>query len=732
MFGRIGLFAVRHARVVLAGTLLALIVAGVLGVSVFGQLRPEGFTDPAAESSRATELLDAEFGGQSDLVVLVDAGGGTVDDLAVSAAGARLGEELATDPALSRVTSYFATAAPPLRSDDGRYALIVAHVKGDESAQGQAVEALAERHTGDRGPIRVTLGGTAAVVPDVGSQIAEDLVVAEAIAVPITAILLVVAFGSLVAALMPLAIGAIAILGTFAELSVLGSVTDVSVYAINLTTALGLALAIDYALLMVSRFREELSRDPDTGAAVVRTVETAGRTIVFSAATVAVALAVLLLFPLYFLRSFAYAGIGVIAIAMVSALLVLPALLTVLGPRINAGRMPWATSDPATVSAFWGRLARVTMRRPLRMAAPVIALLVLAATPLLNVEFGSPDDRVLPGTAGTRVVGEALRGHFPANTTNAIQVVNTGDAAPDEVADYARRLSALPGVAGVSSSAGGFAAGRSAGTTPADAALARPGAQQFTVVTAAEARSGEAQDVVPAVRDTAAPAGTTSMVGGPAAELVDSKETVGSRLPLAIALIMLTTFALLFLFTGSVLQPLRALVFNVLGLSATLGMMVPMFQQGWLSEILGFTPLPLDMNMLVLLFCIAFGLSMDYEVFVISRIKEYHELGAPLDSSVTDGLSHTGRIVSTAAALLAVSFFAFATSGVSMVQLFGIGTGLAILIDATLIRGILVPAGMRLMGRFAWWAPGPLRRLHDRIGVREASPPRTRDDRVSV
>jgi RND superfamily putative drug exporter len=710
MFGRIGRFAADHARAVLVVTVLVMIGAGALGFTAFGKLKTEGFADPKAESSQAKDLIDGHFGGRTNLVFLIGADTGTVDDPAVKQAGTDLSNRLATDSRLTEVTSYFGTNAPPMKSTDGRYAIAVAHIPDHSN---DLVKELRTQYAGDTGPIKVTLGGAAAANTDISTQIGKDLALAEGIAVPIILILLVFAFGSLVAALLPLAVAAIAVLGTFAELSIFGSITDVSIYAVNLTTALGLGLAIDYALLMVSRFREELALGSPVPDAVARTVRTAGRTIVFSAATVAAALAVMLLFPLYFLRSFAYAGIGVIAIAMISAVVVLPALLAVLGHRINAGRLPWMrTSTPSSVSALWGRLAAFAMRRPVITAVPVLVLLIGAALPLLRVEFGVPDDRVVPSTLDVRAVGDTLRDSFNGDQSRAIEIVTTGPVSEGAVNDYSQRLSTLPGVARVSATAG-------------------RGAELFTVVPHAESVSNEAQDLVRTIRSQPGPSGTEFTVGGPAAVVLDGKDTIGSRLPLALALIALTTFALLFLFTGSVLQPLRALLFNVIGLGSTLGVMVLIFQQGWLSDALGFTPLPLNINMLVLLFCIAFGLSMDYEVFVISRIKEMHDYGASNTEAVSYGLSRMGRLVSTAAVLLAVSFFAFGTSGVSFLQLFGLGAGLAVLIDATLIRGILVPVGMRLLGNRAWWSPAALRRIHDRIGVSEA-PSVPERERVSV
>lgn len=721
MFGRIGRFAATHARAVLVVTVLVVIGAGALGFTAFGKLQTDGgFDDPAAESSQAQALLNAEFGGENDVVVLMTATEGTVDSPAVRTAAAALTERMRADGTLVDLTSYFTTEAPPMRSADGRYAIAVAKLTDDGD-----VEDLRDAYDTTSGPLAVAIGGPDAVGTDIGDQVGSDLALAESIAVPIILVLLVVVFGSVIAALLPLAIGAIAVLGTFALLSILGSMTDVSVFAINLTTALGLGLAIDYALLMVSRFREELAAGRDTTDAVTRTVETAGRTIMFSALTVAVALSALLMFPLYFLRSFAYAGVGVVIIAMLSAILVLPALLAVLGPKVNSLRLPWLKKTPGSVSAVWAKVARAAMRRPVLAGAPVVILLVIAAIPLLRVEFGTPDDRVLTTASETRVVGDVLRANFPTDDSRTMQLVTRQEAASTQVSYYAAELSRVPGVSSVATSAGTFADGRAVGEADPSMA-AESGVQRLAVTTDHDAHSAAGQDLVDEVRAVPT-AGMDVLVGGEAARLVDSKSSIGERLPLAAGLIAISTFLLLFLFTGSVLQPLRALLFNVLGLSATLGAMVMIFQEGWLSSWLGFTPLPLDTSMLVLLFCIVFGLSMDYEVFVISRIKEMQSLGHAPTDAVAHGLSRTGRLITMAAVLLAVSLLAFGTSGVSFIQMFGIGSGLAILIDATLIRGVLVPVGMRVLGRAAWWSPRWLRRVHGRVGLSEgpASEPAT-------
>jgi putative drug exporter of the RND superfamily len=716
MTGSIGRFVVRRARLVLVAAMLAVVGFGVLGVGAFGKLQTGGFQDPGAESTTAQTLTDQRFGGSVGVVVLVHAEAGTVDDAAARAAGAAAARRLGTVPGVSNVVSYWQTRNPGLRSKDGKYALVLGSTKSDRNLSSSELASL-RSHTGQ---VNVTVGGGAAISNDILAQVSKSLRTAEGIAVPIILALLVFAFGSVVAALLPLAIGGIAILGTFAELDMLGSVTSVAIYAINLTTALGLALSIDYALLMISRYREELGRGHEPAQAVVRSVQTAGRTIVFSGATVAAALAVLLIFPMYFLRSFAYAGIGVVLISVAAAVVVLPALLAVLGRRVNSGRLPWARNrEPSTAAPFWGRLAGQVMRRPALIALPVLAVLIFVAVPVRHVQFGTPDDRVLPASTQSRAVGDVLREDFTGNSATALNVVTDGPAGRAALTAYATRLSGLAGVARVETSAATFVHG-TAVPDSADPALARPTAQRLSVVSAADPRSNAAKDLVRTVRGLPGPGGVSVYVGGQTAELIDTTHAIGTRLPLAALLIVLTTLLVLFLFTGSVVQPIRALVLNGVTLAATAGLMVWIFQQGHLSGPLGFTAQPLDTSMLVLLFCIAFGLSMDYEVIVLSRIKELHDQGRDNRTAVTDGLTRSGRIVTTAAALIAVTFFANATATVSFLKLFGIGAGFAVLVDATLVRAVLVPACQRILGRAAWYAPAPLRRLQTRIRLAEA------------
>jgi RND superfamily putative drug exporter len=714
---------VRRRRLVLLGTAAVIVVFGVLAGGTFGVLKGGGFDDPNSDSSQARTSIDSQFGGQANLVFLATPTERNLDASGVVTAATAAVDRLKAEKGVDNVVSYWTEHVPSLASRDRRAGLITAHVSGDEDQAAKTATAVIKDVATDDGPLRIQAGGQLGANDDVTTQIAKDLALAESIAVPLTLLLLLLAFGSAVAALLPLGVGLIAVLGTFAVLDALGHITSVSTYSINLTTAMGLGLAIDYSLLIVSRFREEVADGRDTEDAVVRTLQTAGRTVVFSAATVAVALGAMLVFPLYFLRSFAYAGIGVVLVAMLAAVVSLPALLAVLGPRVNAGRLrrrrPVVSASQD--SSFWRGVAGGVMRRPIASAVPVIALLLLIGIPFLSITFATPDDRVLPTSHSSRQVGDALRADFDVSADAATYAVINGTPEESDIDNFAAQISKLPNVVSVQYAVGTWTDGVSGGQ-PETARFTRPGVQYLLINGPADSSSTASQDLVGAVRDLPVPSGTEVHVGGAPAELVDSKAAIASGLPLAALWIALSTFILLFLFTGSVVLPIKALILNVLSLSAVFGVIVWIFQQGHLSGVLGFTPGPINTSMPVLLFCIAFGLSMDYEVFLLSRIKELHDSGMSNTEAVAEGLARTGRIVTTAAALLSVTFLAFATSSVSFLKLFGIGTALAILLDATLIRGVLVPSFMRLAGDWNWWAPQPLARLHTRIGLSEAAP----------
>jgi RND superfamily putative drug exporter len=742
MLTRLGRFTVRRRRLVVSLTVVFLIVAAVLGSGAFGVLKSGGFDDPASESSQAEQVLADRFGGGDPNVVLVADAGRSVDDADVAAAGAALTAELEAMPGVEQVASYWSLGSPPpLRSNDGESALIVARVTGADEAEIEtriaevrdAVEGTRWTFTGDT-PFEVQVGGREAVFADVGHTIEGDLLRAEMIAVPLTILLLLFVFRSVVAASLPLAVGVVAVFGTFLSLFVIGSITDVSIYAINLTTALGLGLAIDYSLFIVSRFREELRAGRTVEGAVVRTVETAGRTILISGLTVAVSLAALLVFPQYFLRSFAYAGIAVVAMAVAASLLTLPATLAMIGTNIDRGRIGRGdAADRPEHEGFWHRVAVFVMRRPVPIALATTALLLFLGSPFLRVAFATPDDRVLPADAPARLASETLRSEFSGNASESFGVVLDGVGPQDGgvIDTTASAISALDGVARVESSNGVFIDGGFATTTAADGrfqVVDENGAVSWmSVVPTFPVVSAEGEELVETIRSLDLP--VEVQVEGAAAGLVDTKASIADRLPLAITIIVVATFVLLFLLSGSLLVPAKALVLNALSLTATFGAMVWIFQDGNLADWLGFTATgAIDVSMPILMFCIAFGLSMDYEVFLLSRIKEEHDRTGDNEASVALGLERTGRIVTAAAALLAITFFAFGTSGVSFIKMFGIGLGIAVLMDATIVRGLLVPAFMRLAGEANWWAPAPLRRFHERFGIRESDDDHRVDD----
>ncbi|SDO39120.1 putative drug exporter of the RND superfamily [Streptomyces sp. cf386] len=714
-------FVTARPRLSLLVALVLTALAVVAGSGVADRLGSGGWEDPNAGSTYATKALEREFpASQPNLLLLVDAGSASVDDPAVAAEARRLTERLAAEKGVIGVGSYWqadAASAPALRAEDGREALIAARITGEEEEMGETLDRLAPEFRGAHGPVEVSVGGPVAVRHEMQTIIQEDLTRAEMIALPVTLVLLVMVFGSAVAALLPLGIGIVAILGTNAVLRGLTEITDVSVFAMNLTTALGLGLAIDYALFIVRRFREELATGAEPLTAVGTTLRTAGRTVLFSALTVAVSLAAMLLFPQYFLRSFAYAGIAVVLLAAAAALILLPAALVLLGHRVNSldlrrlfrrGR-PKASSEASDQGAgstggrAWTRTANIVMRRAPFFALGTTAVLVLLGLPFLGVKFGTADDRQLPSSAESHVVQQHIRDGFPGSPGGGLEVFAEGRATPAQYADYKERIAALPEVLRV------------------DGPLVKGDSAYFTVLPKGEAVDDPAQNLVGELRATQAPFDTE--VTGAAAVLVDSKDAIAEQLPLAAAFIVIVTLLLVFLLTGSVLIPIQAVVLNALSLTAMFGAVVWVFQDGHLSGLLGFTsPGSIETTLPVLMFCVAFGLSMDYGVFLLSRIKEEYDATGDHDQAVRHGLQRTGGLITAAAVILAVVMVAIGTSRVTNTKMLGLGIALAVLMDAMIVRSLLVPAVMRLTGRATWWAPGPLRRFHDRFGVSEGEP----------
>ncbi len=739
MLTRFARLATTRTRAVLVAALLFVVVAGAVGGGVAKHLTSGGFEDPSTESARAEKALADRFHtGIPNVVLVVTARSSDVDSPAVADAGKALTAELAAKPHVTGVVSYWSEGgAPPLRSDDGRRALVIARITGTDDQVDNRIVALtpALERAGQGGPIAVDVGGFAHVFHQVGTTIQEDLAKAEMIALPITLVLLVLIFGSVVAATLPLVIGVMSIFGTFLVLQLLSGVTDVSIYALNLTTALGLGLAIDYSLFVVSRYREELRTGHPPRVAVVRTVRTAGRTVAFSALTVAASLLATLVFPITFLRSFAYAGVAVALLAGLFSLVVLPAILALLGERVNALTLRRRSVTPPE-QGVWHRIATFVMRRPIPVATGAIAVLLLLGTPFLGLRLTQPDDRVLPPGSTGRTVGDIVRDDFSSEEAGALSVVTAaGDRrlSTAETGAYAARLARLPGVARVDAATGtycGQGVARQFGCQPGQrvlgpktsaryAAFTAPTGSYLSVVPDVEPYSPAGERLVHAVREAGAPA--PMLVTGQSANLVDLNASLFSKLPIALGLIAVITAVLLFAMFGSVVIPAKAIVLNLLSLSATFGAMVWVFQDGHLSGLLNFTATGgLAAAMPILMFCVAFGLSMDYEVFLLSRIKEEHDHGADNVSAVAVGLERTGRIVTAAAVLIAVVFLSFAITGqISFIKLFGLGLTLAVIMDAFLIRGTLVPAFMRLAGDWNWWAPAPLRRIYQRWGISE-------------
>jgi RND superfamily putative drug exporter len=742
MLTRFARLSTNHARAVVIAAVVMFALAGALGGGVADHLTSGGFDDPSSESERADDALAERFDtGVPNLLLLVTARNGDVDDPAVVVGGQALTDQLASEPGVADVVSYWSEGnAPPLRSDNGSRALVVARVEGTDDQVEDRVTELAPRYEhwagGGSAAVDVEVGGFAEVYHEVGDTIEEDLLRAETIALPITLVLLILVFGSVVAASLPLVIGVMSIVGTFLVLRVLAGLTDVSIYALNLTTALGLGLAIDYSLFIVSRYREELRAGYQPRVAVTRTVRTAGRTVAFSALTVAASLCATLVFPIAFLRSFAYAGVAVALLAGLFSVVVLPAILFLLGNRVNALTL-WRRSVNPPEEGFWHRVATVVMRRPIPIATAVVAFLLVLGAPFLGLRLSSPDDRVLPESADVRQVHDVLREEFSSEEAGALSVVapDAPSAVPglrNQIDAYAAQLATMPSVARVDAATGTYCGAGLAGqlgcepgqlvlppdSSPRYAGFSADGATYLSVIPSVEPMSPAGEDLVHDIRNADAP--WDVLVTGQSASLIDTNQSLFDRLPWALGLVAAITAVLLFMMFGSVVIPAKAIVLNVLSLTATFGAMVWIFQDGHLSGLLDFTATgSLNAAMPILMFCIAFGLSMDYEVMLLSRIKEEHDNGADSVRSVALGLERTGRILTAAAVLIAVVMIAFATSRVSFIKLFGVGLTLAVLTDAFLIRGTLVPAFMRLAGDWNWWAPGPLRRFHDRWGISE-------------
>jgi len=701
-----------HRKAILVVAALFVAVAAFFGGNVSSRLSRGGFDAPSEQSVHAADILAAQFHtGADNIILLVHATTGTVDSAAVAAAGTALTKELAAQPHMANVMSYWSLdSASILRTANRADALVVGRITGTQDQITRREPAIAAALARPDGPVTVEVGGFGPAFHEVDAVVEHDLLRAEEIAVPLTLLLLLFVFGSLAAAAMPLTIGAVAVVGTLLELRLINDVTPVSIFAVNLTTVLGLGLAIDYSLFIVSRFREELHAGRDTASALEETLAHAGRTVAGSALTMAAAAGALLVFPLVFLRSFAYSGIAVVLLAGLAALIVLPAVLALLGPRINSLTV-WHRSIRPPLDGFWSKTARVVMRRPVLCIVSVVAVLAVLAAPLVHIRLGSLDDRVLPPSDQVRQVDDTLRAQFGQGQTDALQVVapRVGDTTPAQRASYAVQLSRLPDVQRVDSASGIYAHGVRLGA-PASylSQFSNATGTWYSVVPKGDGLSLSGERLVQAIRDGPAP--FAILVGGQPADLVDSTAIIDHYLPLALLLVTGTTFLILLFLFRSVFIPVKALLLNIVSLSAAFGVMVWIFQEGHFSGLLDFTPTgTLIDTMPALIFCVAFGLSNDYEVFLVSRMKELHG-GLGNDAAVAGGIQQTGRIITAAALLMSIVFLSLLSSGIAFIKLFAVGLALAVLLDAFIVRGVLVPAIMKLAGRANWWAPSFLRR----------------------
>ncbi|MHB1595261.1 MAG: MMPL family transporter [Streptosporangiaceae bacterium] len=708
MLERWGSAVAARRRLILVAAILFALAGAWWGTGVFTRLVTGGFEDPGSSSAQADAQISRSLGGQSpDVIALYSSPTATAQSAGFRDRVEAEAQRLRALPGVASVASAY-DGVPGLVSRDGHATYLVTRLTAlDDSGKQAEYSAIKPQLTVPG--LDTQVGGTVAVNVRMDDLSKSDVTRGEMIAMPLVLLLLIVIFGGVVAASLPVLIGGLAILGAFTVVRAISMATDMSTFAVNAITLLGLGMAIDYSLLLISRFRQELRSAPSTRQAIARTLATAGRTILVSGLLVILSLASLLIFPEVFLKSMALGGMAAILVAMISALTVLPAILAMLGHRINALRVPnpWRRSPASAASAAsaaadaetgaWARLARSVMRRPVSYALAVAVVLAVLASPLLHLRFGSVDERVLPAGDPARTVAERVAADFNGTVSSPIQVL-LKDASPAQVNDVRQRISELPAVSGAQVSAqrgdatlisasytGGFA-----GTT--------------------------ALDAVREVRALPAPPGTRLLVGGDSASIQDEMNSLSNGLPWMLAIMAAVTFGVLLLAFGSVLLPLKAVVTNVASVAATFGALVWIFQDGHLSGLLGFTATGyLEPTVLILVLAELFGLATDYEVFLLSRVREQWDATGDNTTAVAAGLQRTGRIITAAAALLIVVTAGFATGQIVLTKLIGIGMSFGIFLDATLIRALLGPATMRLLGRWNWWAPGPLGRLHRRV-----------------
>ena len=696
MFERIGHLMVRRRKAAVSLFIIGILSAGVFGSAVFSRLDSGGYSNPNSDSYEVyTYLKDTLKLSDPAVVIVVDAGQTDISDPVVTQKALALEAKIAREEGVTKTLSYWSAGNPPtFKSSDGKAGYILIYGEGEAfTPESQELGSFfSKNYDGKVDGLTLYAGGVGVIGSAITEKISKDLKLSEAISIPLTFILLAFVFGALAASAMPLIVGVAAILGAFFILFLFTLFTDVSIYALNLTTGMGLGLGIDYALLMVNRFREELHRGKSVEESVVTTLATAGKTVFYSGLTVLVTLFSLTFFPLPFLKSFGYAGVSVVALAVAGALFGLPPILATVGHRIDKGVIRKSAITPKE-DGRWAHTARTVMKRP--VAVTVLSLIVLGimAAPIQNIKFSQGDSRMLPASNPAAIATALQAERFPGQTGNPVEIIIKGGAGSEEIAPYIQELAKVPGLIAVNP----------AETYGNDV--------RITAYQSMLPRTPEAQKLIHDIRDVKAPVGT--LVGGVSADYTDSQDGISDTLPWALGWIVVSVLILIFIFTGSIILPIKAVILNILSLTATMGVLTWVFIDGNLKWLVGdFTVTgTLDTSIVILIAVVVFGLSMDYELFLLSRIREEHLAGRSNTESVATGLQRSARIITAAAVLLAVVFAAFVFSGVTSIKTMGFGVALAVILDATLIRAFLVPALMRLFGENNWWAPKSMRKF---------------------
>ena len=695
MFEKLGHTLVRRKKSVFTIYLIGILLAGAIGSGVFSRLESGGYSDPNSDSYKAYEYLQDVFKVEDPSVVLVVEAPTAASDQSVFATVSKLETKIKAEAHVGKTLSFWSTGgAPSLLSKDGKAGFLF--VYSDKSEWGTIQElgkSIQAKYDGKFENLKVYASGTGVFAHAINSKISKDLALAESISIPLTFILLAFVFGGLVASAMPLVVGVSAILGSFLIMYLLTLFTGVSIFALNLITGLGLGLGIDYSLLIVNRFREELHAGKSVEDSIVNTVATAGKTVFYSGLTVVLTLMSLVMFPQMFLKSFGYAGVTVVIMAVLGALVALPALLAMLGNKIDNVVVRKSAIAPKE-DGRWADTARFVMRKPISVVVLSLIILTVLAAPIKNIVFSQVDSQVLPANNSAAIAARVIIERFPGQEGNPIEIiVPKGAFMGTQINQYTTEISQLPGIIRIGDS-------QVAGDDV-----------RVTAIHAMGPRTPEAEKLINDLRAIRAPEGT--LIGGVAADYADTQHGTAKTLPWALLWIAIGVMILLFVFTGSIILPIKAVLLNILSLAATLGAVTWIFIDGHLKWLVGdFTVTgSLDTGSVILIAVVTFGLSMDYEVFLLSRIKEEHEAGKSNIESVATGLQRSARIITAAAGLLAIVFASFMLSGVTSIKMLGFGVAFAILLDASLVRALLVPALMRLFGERNWWAPKSLKRF---------------------